>query len=342
LLAYGGASYDRVVDGGEWWRLFLAPLLHQSLGHLLGNCVALLFVGWRLEMLIGRAWLAALFFLGALGGLAGSLIGNPHYVFTVGASGAITALVGALFAFSFHDRAHPDQRLAMRRLALRFGVPALLPLIFGSTASHVDYHAHLGGAAVGYLLGLILTSFWSGSRPPLTGLATISSVAGLGAALGAGVLVPNQISAYAPHAAQVIPTAELPASNKDAFARSATLVARYPKDPRAHLIQALADLKSRNLAGADRQFRETIALLPDAAKAPGNPARETAETYLALTLFAEGRRGEARQLAGPVCRSPKRAIDRQLLVKAHLCSQEIQAEPALDKAKAVAYKRAST
>ncbi|HTJ02105.1 MAG TPA: rhomboid family intramembrane serine protease [Methylovirgula sp.] len=320
LLAYGGASYDRIVDGGEWWRLFLAPLLHQSLGHLIGNCVALLFVGWRLEALVGRAWLAGLFVFGAFGGLAGSLMGNPHYVFTVGASGAITALIGALFALSFHDRAHPDQRKVMRAVALRFGIPALLPLVFGSAASHVDYHAHLGGAVTGYLVGLILTSFWSGARPPLTGLATISSVAGLGAAIGASVLVPNQITAYAPHAAQMIPAAELPTTDGEGFSRAADLVARFPQDPRAHLIQALAYLKSRNLSGADRQFRETIALLRDTATASANPAREMAETYLAVTLFAEGRRGEAKELAAPLCQAAKRPTNRQLLVKVHLCS----------------------
>src|SRR4051794_6057631 len=41
LIAYGASSYDMVIAKGEWWRIGLAPLLHGSQGHLIGNCVAL-------------------------------------------------------------------------------------------------------------------------------------------------------------------------------------------------------------------------------------------------------------------------------------------------------------
>src|SRR3954469_898703 len=39
LIAYGASGYDLVVGRNEWWRIGLAPLLHGSPGHLLGNCV---------------------------------------------------------------------------------------------------------------------------------------------------------------------------------------------------------------------------------------------------------------------------------------------------------------
>ena len=127
LIAFGGASYDRVVGAGEYWRLFLAPLLHGSSAHVVGNCVALFFVGLRLERMIGRAWLAAIFVISALGGEVGSLCGNPHAIVTVGASGAITGLIGALFVVSF-DVADPVLQRRMLWTAARLGVPALAPL----------------------------------------------------------------------------------------------------------------------------------------------------------------------------------------------------------------------
>jgi rhomboid protease GluP len=65
LIAFGGASYDRVVGEGQYWRLFLAPLLHGSSAHVVGNCIALFFVGLRLERMIGRAWLTAIFAISA-------------------------------------------------------------------------------------------------------------------------------------------------------------------------------------------------------------------------------------------------------------------------------------
>src|SRR5580700_4719683 len=49
LIAFGAVSYHLVVASGEWWRVTLAPLLHASPSHLLGNCFALFLVGARLE-----------------------------------------------------------------------------------------------------------------------------------------------------------------------------------------------------------------------------------------------------------------------------------------------------
>ena len=54
IVALGGASRRLVFEGGEWWRVFLAPIYHGSLSHLVGNCVALAFLGARLEPLLGR------------------------------------------------------------------------------------------------------------------------------------------------------------------------------------------------------------------------------------------------------------------------------------------------
>ena len=76
LAAFGGLNGSLVFQSGEWWRIFTAPLLHGNLSHILGNALALLFAGWILERVIGHAWFAALFVLGALGGASGSLVMN--------------------------------------------------------------------------------------------------------------------------------------------------------------------------------------------------------------------------------------------------------------------------
>jgi hypothetical protein len=103
--------------------------------------------------MIGRAWLLLIFVVSALGGVAGSLLGNPHGMPSVGASGAITGLIGALFVVSFHHRADPAEQRTTLVTSLRFGLPALLPLAFGAS-SHVDYFAHAGGAITGGAIGL--------------------------------------------------------------------------------------------------------------------------------------------------------------------------------------------
>src|SRR5580698_5506303 len=87
-VALGGVGPYYVFHEHEWWRIFTAPFLHGSVSHLLGNIVALIFAGVALERILGRAWLAALFMLGALGGSIGSLI-YSNAVAGVGASGAL-------------------------------------------------------------------------------------------------------------------------------------------------------------------------------------------------------------------------------------------------------------
>ena len=148
LIAYGATSYDLVVGRGEWWRIGLAPLLHGSDWHLIGNCVALFIVGVRLEPLIGRGWFSLIFVASALAGEAGSLLGNAPGMPGVGASGAITGLIAALFVASFDPEADVDQTMSRLKTSLFFGVPALLPLAFGASGN-VDYFAHAGGALAG-------------------------------------------------------------------------------------------------------------------------------------------------------------------------------------------------
>jgi membrane associated rhomboid family serine protease len=102
LIAFGATSRDLVIGSGHWWRIALAPLLHASVSHVVGNSIALAFVGIRLEPMIGRGWFLLIFVISALGGVAGSLYGNPPGISSVGASGAITGMIGAFFVMSFN------------------------------------------------------------------------------------------------------------------------------------------------------------------------------------------------------------------------------------------------
>jgi membrane associated rhomboid family serine protease len=101
LFAWGALSRTAVLTGGEWYRLFTAPLLHANLAHILGNGLALLLGGWLLERLIGRLWFFAFFVIGALGGSIMSLVVGPPNLISVGASGALMGLFAALFVSSF-------------------------------------------------------------------------------------------------------------------------------------------------------------------------------------------------------------------------------------------------
>jgi rhomboid protease GluP len=319
LIALGGASYDRVVGDRQIWRLFLAPLLHASTSHVVGNCVALFFVGLRLEKMIGRAWVAAIFVASAFGGEIGSLLGNPHATVTVGASGAITGLIGALFVVSFeaHD---PVQQRKMLITAMRFGIPALAPLLFGRSG-HTDYCAHSGGAVTGAAVGWIVSAIWpvDRRRPNYTFEAAIGSLIGLGASLGACLFAAGQYAGHAELAAHYIPSADLAGDPKQIAGKAPELLARYPNDPRSHFAQALAFMKGRDLPNAEAELRRAMALASD--DAASQPIHDIAQTLLAVVVADEGRRREAKAMVADLCRDPAKdgTEPGKILAKAKLC-----------------------
>src|SRR5258708_2216407 len=161
LVAFGGLNGSLVLHSGEWWRVFTAPLLHGSLSHILGNSLALLFAGWILERVIGHAWFAALFVLGALGGAAGSLAANSPNVLSVGASGAIMALLAAALVCSFIFES-AQLRRRMQKVSLRFLIPSLAPALLPlGVGTGTDYGAHIGGALAGAAMCFCFGEIWA-------------------------------------------------------------------------------------------------------------------------------------------------------------------------------------
>jgi membrane associated rhomboid family serine protease len=318
LIAFGAVSYDLVVGSGEWWRIGLAPLLHASTSHLVGNSIALFFVGVRLEPMIGRGWFVLVFVISALGGVAGSLHGNLPALPSVGASGAITGLIGALFVVSFHHRSDPDEQRAMRRTSLRFGVPALLPLAFGASGQ-VDYFAHAGGALAGGALALAVCAAWSADalHPKLARLTAMAALTGLlGSTACAGVAT-TRYAAYAADAAHFIRASDMPADLRAGAPKSAELLARYPKDPRSHLIRAVYFADKHQLHDAEAELRTTMALA--SSDITGYPVRSQAQVILAAVLAEQGRHAEAKTLAAEVCHAKDQAATRRAFAQAKLC-----------------------
>jgi rhomboid protease GluP len=315
LIAYGASSYDMVIAKGEWWRIGLAPLLHGSQGHLIGNCVALFIVGVRLEPLIGRGWFSLVFVASALAGEAGSLLGNAHGVPGVGASGAITGLIAALFLSSFDPEADADQTMSRLKTSLFFGVPALLPLAFGASGN-TDYYAHAGGALAGAALAMTpWLAFWSYESLPRGAIMTLPA-AFAGSLLCAGFAAAHYASNMA-DAAQYIRASELPANGEEVLSKSLDLVTRYPKDPRAHLFRAIFLMEKQSFAAAEAEARTALSLA--ASDVAGGAVRSSAPGVLAVVLNAQGRVSEAKAMAVESCRAKAGEV-RRILEKTKLCA----------------------
>ncbi len=135
-----------IAVGGEWWRLVTAAFLHGSFLHIAFNMYVLFALGPTLERILGHSRYLILYVLAAIGGGVASYVFSDMRTVSVGASGAIFGLMGALV-------------VAGRRL--RYDVTQVLVLlginvVIGFIASGVDWRAHLGGLVTGALVAAIM------------------------------------------------------------------------------------------------------------------------------------------------------------------------------------------
>ena len=150
LFSLGGAGTIPWAYG-HWWTLLTGIYLHGSILHILFNLLWIRQLGPAVEDLFGPARLVVIFTVsGALGFVASNLVGVP---FTIGASGAIFGLLGAMVAYG-RKRGGVFGGLILRQ----YGQWALVLFIFGFFMSGVNNFAHAGGFIGGFLVGLSLSA----------------------------------------------------------------------------------------------------------------------------------------------------------------------------------------
>jgi membrane associated rhomboid family serine protease len=158
-------DWQAALRDGSALRLFTALFLHADWAHLLGNLIFLLIFGLPAERTMGP-WRFLLLFLlgGAVSNLAAVVaIGTPHSVI-IGASGAVSAVIGAYLAL------FPNAKLGVvlplglflefvkAPASLLIGIWALLQVIFayiGPAFGAVAWSAHIAG----FLFGVVFALF---------------------------------------------------------------------------------------------------------------------------------------------------------------------------------------
>jgi len=139
------------VQAGQWWRGWTALTLHLDGPHLAANLGAGIWFGYLAarQMGNGTAWLLTVSGAG-LANLLEGLLGPPEHR-AVGASTAVFSALGAMSAYSWRERFALPQRWARRWGPLIAGV--ILLGWTGSAGEGTDVVGHLGGFALGALLG---------------------------------------------------------------------------------------------------------------------------------------------------------------------------------------------
>jgi len=139
------------VQAGQWWHIFTSAFLHADLMHIAFNMFALWQVGTFVEMIYGTPRMAMIYTVAIFGGgFAVNYFGPPGEP-TIGASGAVFGLFGALAVAAF--RLGPSGRSILQQTT---GIIVINLVISFWPGSNISYQDHIGGLIAGTLSGLIL------------------------------------------------------------------------------------------------------------------------------------------------------------------------------------------
>jgi len=162
-----GALYGPLVMQGQWWRIVTSAFLHAFLMHIALNMFALFQLGTYLEFAIG-AWRMLAIYTIAIFGAGFAVVYFSPLEPTIGASGAIYGLFGALIAIGL--------RLGARgRTLIAQMVPVLaINLAFTFAVPEISKAGHIGGLISGFIAGLILFAM----RPPQQAPVVVDTATG--------------------------------------------------------------------------------------------------------------------------------------------------------------------
>jgi membrane associated rhomboid family serine protease len=157
LSAFGGGNIQAVLQAGalwpdavlqdhQWWRLITAGFLHGGLMHIFVNMISLYSLGRFVEQVAGPVRMAIIYFVSLVASSLGVVFFSAPEQATLGASGAIFGLFGALFAIGL-KLGKPGMDLVRANVGI-----LVLNLIITFTVPSISWQAHVSGLLTGFIL----------------------------------------------------------------------------------------------------------------------------------------------------------------------------------------------
>jgi membrane associated rhomboid family serine protease len=135
------------VAAGDWWQPLTSMFTHVEIIHIGFNMLALWILGPQLEAVLGRTRFILLYLLSGLVGSATVYWFSAETTPTLGASGAIFGLMGALLVVALKVGSDVNQLLVW------IGINFALTFFAGA---NISWQGHLGGFVGGIVLGSVL------------------------------------------------------------------------------------------------------------------------------------------------------------------------------------------
>ena len=139
LMSYLALIPVNVSFNGAWWQLITSGFAHVALWHIGFNMLVLYLLGPNVEQIVGRWKFLAIYFISLLGGSASVMLFSHPLGATLGASGAIYGLLGAVLMLALKHKGD------VRGILTWIGLNVLVSFLW----ANVSWQGHLGGLVGG-------------------------------------------------------------------------------------------------------------------------------------------------------------------------------------------------
>ena len=157
ILLLGASGAAPVFYYGRWWTVLSAIWLHGSLLHIVFNMMWVRDLGPAVADVFGAGRMVVIYTVAGASGFLLSSVAGAYFpplpllhgaLYTLGASGAIFGLLGALVHYGRRTGSHLVHAQAVRY--------AMILGVMGLVLPGVDNFGHAGGFAGGYLAAVVL------------------------------------------------------------------------------------------------------------------------------------------------------------------------------------------
>lgn len=172
VYTMGSMNAEKIIAGHEYYRFLTSIFLHADIEHLVSNIIFLFGLGQMVEQVVGHVSFGIVYLLSGFGGSISSVfyaVWTGKVYHSVGASGAIFGVVGALFVLvivrELKNRSHRQDAVEIldqdgvevpityESISVQRLIFAVVYMIYpGSWEVGVDNAAHVGG----FLCGIVV------------------------------------------------------------------------------------------------------------------------------------------------------------------------------------------
>lgn len=156
ILFADGAMYSQAIERHEYWRLVACGFLHADPFHLVTNMLCLVIWGGPLERRIGSFYFLVIYLCAMIAGAVLSDLHHSQPYLAVGASGAISGILGALLCLWILGKID----LTARFFLINIGLNAALAM----SSQRIEWAAHAGGFAAGLTVCALIDVFERAGR----------------------------------------------------------------------------------------------------------------------------------------------------------------------------------